>query len=100
TGGKSTCDALWMGVPVVTLEGRCQIGRIGTSLLNRAGLAELVAADHDGYRRLAVALANDLARLASLRRRLRDELRRHGLFDGKPHTGELEAAYRAMWRGW
>jgi predicted O-linked N-acetylglucosamine transferase (SPINDLY family) len=100
TGGKSTCDALWMGVPVVTLAGDCQIGRIGTSLLNRAGLGDLVAPDLGAYRRIAVDLAGDLGRLAAMRCDMRGQLKRHGLFDGKRHTAELEQALRALWVEW
>lgn len=100
TGGKSTCDALWMGVPVISLEGNCQIGRIGTSLLNRSGLGDLVAPDPDSYRAKVIALARDLDRLRELRRTMRAKLRQHGLFDGKRHTCELEAAYRETWRRW
>ncbi|MBM3547112.1 MAG: hypothetical protein FJX54_09165 [Alphaproteobacteria bacterium] len=99
-GGKSTCDALWMGVPVVTLAGASLMGRIGTSLLMRAGLPELVAPDEDAYLQIACDLARDLDRLESLRRGLRSKLAASILFDGAAHTRELEAAYRRLWLDW
>jgi tetratricopeptide (TPR) repeat protein len=99
-GGKSTCDALWMGVPVVTLAGASLMGRIGASLLTRAGLPELVASDEDAYLRIVEKLASDLDRLAALRRGLRAQLAASVLFDGAGHARDLEDAYRRLWREW
>jgi len=99
-GGKSTCDALWMGVPVVTLAGSSLMGRIGASLLTRAGLPELVAPEEEAYLRIATELACDLDRLAALRAGLRARLGASVLFDGAAHTRDLEAAYRDAWRAW
>jgi protein O-GlcNAc transferase len=99
-GGKSTCDALWMGVPVVTLAGTSLMGRIGASLLTRAGLPELVARDEEHYVRIALGLARDLPRLAAMRSGLRRRLEGSVLFDGNAHTLELEAAYRRLWQEW
>src|SRR5439155_8139936 len=70
-GGVTTCDALWMGVPVVTLAGRTYVSRQGGSLLTNVGLPELVAATTDDYVRIAASLAADRARLAHLREHLR-----------------------------
>ena len=99
-GGKSTCDALWMGVPVVTLVGNSLMSRIGASLMTRANLAELVAPDEDTYRRIALDLARDLDRLDRLRQGMRTRLSASVLFDGAGHTRDLEAAYRRLWREW
>ena len=66
-GGITTCDALWMGVPVVTLAGKTAVGRGGLSILSNLGLADLVAYDTDQYVRIAVNLAGDLPRLRELR---------------------------------
>lgn len=99
-GGKSTCDALWMGVPVVTLTGNSLMSRIGVSLLSRAGLPDLIAADEEDYLRIASALAADLDRLEDMRAGLRPKLAKSVLFDGATHTRELEAAYRRLWREW
>src|SRR5205823_6989236 len=75
-GGVTTCDALWMGVPVVTLPGPTLASRHGLSYLASIGLAELAAADADGYAALAADLARDLDRLAALRSGLRDRMAR------------------------
>jgi protein O-GlcNAc transferase len=97
-GTTTTCEALWMGVPVVTLVGQRHIERVGLSLLVRAGLPEFAAADRDAYVRLAVALARDADRLARLRSGLRERLRRSPLCDAEGFTRSLEAAYRKMWQ--
>jgi protein O-GlcNAc transferase len=99
-GGKSTCDALWMGVPVVTLAGSSLMGRIGASLLMRAGLPELVAPDEDAYLQIARDLGRDLDRLGELRHGLRSKLAASMLFDGVGHARDLESAYRRLWREW
>ena len=63
-GGTTTCDALWMGVPVVSLVGQTAVGRGGLSILSNVGLPELVARSEEEYVRIAVELANDLPRLS------------------------------------
>jgi predicted O-linked N-acetylglucosamine transferase (SPINDLY family) len=95
-GTTTTCEALWMGVPVVTLAGRTHHARVGVSLLRNAGLGALVAADGDEYVRLAAALAADPPRLAHLRATLRESLRRSPLLDAVGFTRGLDAAYRTM----
>lgn len=99
-GGKSTCDAMWMGVPVVTLAGNSMMSRVGASMVSRAGLPELVTEDEDAYFELAVVLARDPARLAGLRRTMRERMSASVLLDGLAHTRELESAYRRLWREW
>ena len=66
-GGVTTCDALWMGVPVVSLAGQTAVGRAGLSILSNLGLTELVASDRDGYIQIARNLAQNVAQLTSLR---------------------------------
>lgn len=100
TGGTTTCDALWMGVPVVSLAGAVAVHRGGASLLANAGLGELVATTPAGYLALARDLANDRPRLAGLRGALRERLRVSPLMDADRFTRDLESAWRTLWREW
>ena len=97
-GTTTTCDALWMGVPVITLAGRSHVGRVGVSQLTNIGLPELIGRNEDDYVDIAVALANDLPRLTALRSGLRERLRASPLMDAPRLTRNLEAAYREMWK--
>ncbi len=97
-GTTTTCEALWMGVPVVTVAGDRHAARVGASLLTRIGLTELIAADIDGYVDAAVALARDPARRRSLRAGMRARVRRSGLCDTDAFARSVEAAYRDMWQ--
>ncbi len=99
-GTTSTCEALWMAVPVVTLPGRSCVSRVGPSLLSRVGQGDLVARDAAHYRDIAVGLVRDPARLADLRRTLRGRMASSPLSDGPRFARQLEAAYRDMWRRW
>ncbi|MGB8167959.1 MAG: tetratricopeptide repeat protein [Chthoniobacteraceae bacterium] len=99
-GMTTTCDALWMGVPVVALVGRFSLGRAGLSLLSNVGLPELAVATPEEYVRVAVALARDLPRLATLRATLRTRMEWSPLLDADRLVRHVEAAYRAMWRSW
>jgi len=99
-GGTTTCDALWMGVPVVSLAGQTAVGRGGLSILSNLGLPELVAHDAEQYLRIAEELAGDLARLAGLRATLRQRMQNSPLTDAPRFAGNVEAAYRQMWRRW
>src|SRR5207249_3107221 len=80
-GTATTCEAVWMGVPVVTLAGTTHAGRVGVSLLHAAGLGDLVGADTDAYVRIAAELAADRARLRGLRAILRDHVAKSVLCD-------------------
>ena len=99
-GTTTTCEALWMGVPTVTLAGDRHCARVGASLMTRVGLADLVAETADEYVAIAVKLAADRARLAELRAGMRDRMRASPLMDGPGFTRTLEEAYRALWRAW
>lgn len=99
-GATTTCDALWMGVPVVSLVGRTAMSRAGLSILTNAGLAELVARNCDEYVEIASGLASDLPRLTSLRSTLRDRMKRSPLMDAGQCARDLGQAYREMWRNW
>jgi protein O-GlcNAc transferase len=99
-GGTTTCDALWMGVPVLSLAGQTGVGRGGLSILSNIGLAELVAHNADEYVQIAVALAGDLPRLGNLRTALRERMQKSPLMDAHRFARNIEAAYRDMWRQW
>ncbi len=96
-GTTTTCEALWMGVPVVTLEGDRHAGRVGASILGRVGLGELVASDAGGYIDRVVALASQPGRLSEWRQSLRTRMSASELCDGPRITASIEAAYRRMW---
>jgi len=99
-GVATTCESLWMGVPMVTLAGRAPASRSGASIMRRIGLDLLVAADAAAYVKIATALARDRKRLASLRRDLRGRMRDSPLTDGPNFARGVEEAYRATWRRW
>ena len=99
-GTTTTCEALWMGVPVVTLAGDRHAARMGTSLLTRLGLEELIAATEDGYLEIAATLAADPGRRARLRTELRGRMAASSLCDAAALARRLESAYRTMWRQW
>jgi predicted O-linked N-acetylglucosamine transferase (SPINDLY family) len=96
----TTLDALWMGVPVVSLVGERNLGRAGLSILNNVGLAELAASDVVGYVDAAVRLAGDQVRLAALRASLRERMRSSPLLDAEGYTRKVEQAFRDMWVDW
>jgi predicted O-linked N-acetylglucosamine transferase (SPINDLY family) len=98
TGGATTADALWMGVPVVTLAGQRMIERQGVSMLQAVGLDELVAGDEADYVARVVALARDPARRAGLRAEQRQRMATSDLCDGAGLAAALEEAYRQMWQ--
>ena len=98
-GTTTTNEALWMGVPVVTLRGIRHVDRVGASLLAAVGLSELVAAAENDYVARAVALANDLGRLEGLRAGLRERMTGSELCDGAGFATAMEDAYRRMWLG-
>ncbi|MGA2583995.1 MAG: tetratricopeptide repeat protein [Tepidisphaeraceae bacterium] len=99
-GGTTTCDALWMGVPVVSLIGKTAIGRTGLSILSNIGLPELAAESKERYHQIAFELASDLNRLAALRSTLRQKIQQSPLGDAKSFARDVEAAYRQMWAAW
>jgi predicted O-linked N-acetylglucosamine transferase (SPINDLY family) len=99
-GATTTCDALWMGVPVVGLAGQIALHRAGLSILSNVGLAELVGETTWEYIRIATALANDLPRLTELRSTLRTRMQASPLMDGPRLARDVEMAFRTMWRRW
>ena len=99
-GETTTCDGLWMGVPLVTLAGSSCVSRRGVSHLTNVGLADLTCNTPDDYVRTAVDLAADLPTLERIRVELRDRMRSSPITDGKRYTRNLEVAYRQMWQRW
>lgn len=99
-GTTTTCEALYMGVPVVTLAGHSHVARVGASLLETAGLGDLVAESAGEYTEKAVTLAGDLRRLLELRKGLRQMLMNSPLADNVTFTAQVEQAYRQIWQRW
>jgi predicted O-linked N-acetylglucosamine transferase (SPINDLY family) len=99
-GHTTSLDALWMGVPTLTMPGRTVSGRAGLCLLKNLGLPELIAEDPEDLARIAAELAADLPRLSELRATLRDRLEGSPLMDAPRFASNVEAAYRLMWQRW
>jgi len=97
-GTTTSCEALWMGVPVICLEGNRHSARVGASLLVALGLQDLLAHDSAEYVRIAVELAGDPERMRALRTGMRDRMCASALLDHAGFTDRLEEAYRQMWR--
>ncbi|MBI5912159.1 MAG: tetratricopeptide repeat protein [Betaproteobacteria bacterium] len=99
-GGATTCETLWLGVPVITLAGQTFVARAGLSLLSNCGLTQLIAGSPEEYVVLAAGLAREPLRLADMRVRLKESLPGSPLLDAPAYTQALEAQYRAIWRQW
>jgi predicted O-linked N-acetylglucosamine transferase (SPINDLY family) len=95
-GTTTTCEAMWMGVPPVTLRGTRHAGRVGASLLTQVGLADLIAEDLEGYVATAAALAGDRDRLARLRSAMRARMAASSLCDKAGFARRMEEALRNM----
>jgi len=100
SGGLTSCEALWMGVPVVTLAGPRPVSRQTLGYLSLLNLQDLAAGSEDQYVQIAANLAHDLDRLADLRSGLRDTMAASPLCDGPRFARNLEQRYRAMWSDW
>jgi protein O-GlcNAc transferase len=100
SGGLTTCEALWMGVPTITLPGEIFASRHSASHLSNVGLADLVTDSVDDYIEMAVARAADLPALAALRAGLREKVRRSPLCDAPRFGRGLGAALRHAWQAW
>jgi len=96
-GGTTTCDALWMGVPVVSLTGKTAVSRAGASILSNAGVPQLVATTPEEYVAKAVALAGDRGELVRLRSSLREMVRTSRLGDAGRFTQVFEGVLRQAW---
>lgn len=99
SGHATTCESLWMGVPVVALRGDRHAGRMSASILSCVGLREWVTSTADQYVKIAVEAAARPQSLASLRAGLRDRMRTSPLCDHAGFVHRLDAAYRGIWHG-
>jgi predicted O-linked N-acetylglucosamine transferase (SPINDLY family) len=97
-GTTTTCEALWMGVPVLALEGDHHVSRVGVSLLSGIGLNAFIARSVEDYINKAVCLSEDVNMLSHTRSMLRKMMRDSPLMDAHSLTRSLESAYEAMWR--
>jgi predicted O-linked N-acetylglucosamine transferase (SPINDLY family) len=97
-GGTTTCEALWMGVPTLTLAGDSLLARQGASILTAAGLEEWVAKDKEEYITKAIALASDKPKLTALRAGLRQQVLASPLFDAPRFARNFEEALWGMWQ--
>jgi predicted O-linked N-acetylglucosamine transferase (SPINDLY family) len=100
SGGTMLFDAVWMSVPVITLASARPVGRVGTSLMTNLGLPEWVAKDEQEYEDKAVAFAQDIPALASLRSSMRARMLSSPLMDEKGFAQDMEAAFETMWGNW
>ena len=95
-GTTTTCEALWMGVPVITLTGNTHAGRVGVSLLSQAGYHEWATSDTENYIRIAVDMAGDIKRLGETRKEMRSKVEGSLLCNAKLFANSVEDAYRCM----
>jgi protein O-GlcNAc transferase len=98
SGHATACEALWQGVPVLTLRGPRHVGRMVASTLEQVGLTDFIVDTRDEFIAKARSLASEPARLAILRRDLREMMRRSPLCDARRFTGEFEETLRSLWR--
>ena len=100
SGGTTTCDALWMGAPVITCPGIRSWSRSAASILTTLGLADGIAESQEDYVRRAVQLAGNPARIAHLRKTLRSRMIESSLMDKRLFARDMENAFRRMWQSW
>jgi predicted O-linked N-acetylglucosamine transferase (SPINDLY family) len=99
-GTTTTCEALWMGVPVITIAGKNHVARVGASILSFAGLPEFIADDREDFQRKAIMAASDLSSLSSLRAIMRQRVSTSLLCNASLYAKSVENAYRQMWQAY
>ena len=99
-GSTTTFEALWMGIPVITLAGHSMVARWGVSMLRRVGLSSLVAQLPGDYVQIAARLAADLPRLTAMRADLRNQVAKSPLCDHRRRARQLDRVFKYMWRAW
>jgi protein O-GlcNAc transferase len=100
SGGTTTCDALWMGVPVLTMPGSRSTSRSAASILTTMGLTDWIATSPEDYVRRAVQFASERETIVGLRRSLRERMRASPLMQEAQFARDMEQAYREMWHRW
>ena len=93
-------DAIWMGVPVVTLASSRPVGRIGASLMRNLGLPDWVSHSEKEYEDRAFAFAQDVSVLSELRSTMRERMQTSPIMDGRSFAKDVENAYQKMWQKW
>ena len=99
-GHITSLESLWMGVPIITLEGQTPFGRVTGSFLSLLGLEDLIAKTREDYIQKATALAHNPTQLEYLRQTLRENLQNSPLCDGKKYMQDLESLYKQIWKQW
>src|SRR5262249_43312267 len=97
SGMTTTCEGLWMGLPVITMPGPTHVSRTTASYLSTSGLPELIGGSHSQFITIAQRLVGDAARVCDLRAGMRERVRRSPLHGASRFTRGLENAYRQMW---
>jgi len=97
-GTTTTCESLWMGVPVITLRGNRHAGRVGASILTRMGLKDMVAESQDQYVGIGIKLAQDMTALENLRAELRLRMQSSFLCDGRSFARSMEKSFHKIWQ--
>ena len=100
SGGTTSCDTLWMGVPIVTMPGTRSVSRSASSVVSNVGLIDWIASGPEDYVRRAVRFAGERGLLAELRGSMRERMAASPLMDEAGFVRDLEQAYREMWRKW
>ncbi len=99
-GATTTCEALWMGIPVISWSGKTHASRMGLSLLNTVGLGHLVAKSAEEYLNIVINLTSDLNQLQDLRKNLRSQVSASPLTQAAQFTAHLETLYQNIWETW
>lgn len=100
SGGATTCECLWMGVPVVAMAGSGGFARTAAGILSVVGLNELIANSREDYVERAIELSRNFERLHVYRKTIRQRIRESSIMDPRRFVGNLESAYRSMWEDW
>jgi len=96
-GATTTCEALWMGVPVISLFGDRHVGRVGASILTNVGLKDFIAEDIDSYIKLAIKVSTNINYLKNIKKTLRERMQKAPLCDAQSFANDIENTYKKIW---